>query len=306
MTHITYIKQKDIDQEKWDRCIENAANGSIYANSFYLNTICKHWDALVLNDYETVMPLPWNKKFGFSYLYQPYFAGSFGIFGNISDKLVNLFLQAIPRHFKFTAIDFKENIINPETVTLPDLQLKKRNNFLLDLHKSYAEINSAYKRLTTRMLKKAANNSIDIIRNADPGEVINFYQNNYKSEQKKITNGDYQRLLAATSIAYKKGKASTYLAKKNGEVVAVYMVLKDRKFIYSLIGGSNKTGKDSGAFYLLTDAAIQDHAASNYIFRFEGSDKKGIAFFNAQFNPTPIHYYHLKLNRLPWPVKLLK
>jgi hypothetical protein len=62
----------------------------------------------------------------------------------------------------------------------------------------------------------------------------------------------------------------------------------------------------SGAFDLLTDAAIKDPAGTNRIFRFEGSDKKGIAFFTSQFNTGRMHYHHLKLNRLPWPLKLLK
>lgn len=303
---ISYARHADIDKGKWDHCIENAANGLLYACSFYLDAICKHWDALILGDYEAVMPLTWNKKYGFYYLYQPFFTGPLGIFGNISDELVNLFLDAVPQHFKYMDIDFKENIITPHKITLQYLHLTKRNNFFLDLNRKYAEINKNYKRLAARMLKKAVGNNIEIVKDSDPGEVIRFYQKNYEAEHKNITSGDYERLFAATSIAFKKGKAMTYLAKKNAEIVAVYMILKDRKFIYSLIGGSNKMGKDCGAFYLLTDSAIKDHAESNRIFRFEGSDKEGIAFFNTQFNPVPVHYYHLRLNRLPWLVRLLK
>ena len=303
---ISYLSHAGIDKLKWDRCIETAANGLIYASSYYLDAMSDNWDALILNDYEVVMPLVWKKKYGFNYLYQPFFIGSLGIFGNVSDKTVNQLLNAIPNQFKYADIDFKENIINPEKITLKNAQLKKRNNFLLDLNKKYPEIYKDYKRLTTRMIKKAAENKVEIIKSCEPFEVIEFYEKNYKNEHKNIKSRDYKRLLAATNIAFEKGKAATWLAKKNGETIASYMILKDEKFIYSLIGGSNQQGKKYGAFYLLTDAAIKDHAETNRIFRFEGSDKKGIAFFNSQFNPAPVHYYHLKLNRLPWPVKLLK
>jgi hypothetical protein len=34
------------------------------------------------------------------------------------------------------------------------------------------------------------------------------------------------------------------------------MILKDEHYIYSLLGGSTKEGKQKGAFYLLTDAII--------------------------------------------------
>lgn len=304
--NITYIRNENIDKLKWDHCIENAANGLIYASSFYLDAMSDNWDALILNDYEIVMPLVWKKKYGFHYLYQPFFIGSLGVFGNTFVDTINKLLNAIPNQFKYADIDFKENIINCEKITLKNVELKKRNNFLLDLNKKYPEIYKEYKRLATRMIKKAVTNKVEIVRDCEPFEVINFYKKNYESEHKNIKPIDYERLLAATNAAFKKGNAATYLGKRNKETVACYMILKDEKFVYSLIGGSNQEGKNSGAFYLLTDAAIKDHAETDRIFRFEGSDKKGVAFFNSQFNPDPIHYYHLKLNRLPWPLKLLK
>lgn len=303
---IAYIRNENIDRPKWDRCIKHSANGLIYAYSFFLDAMAENWDALVLNDYEVLMPLARKKKYGFHYLYQPFFIGSLGIFGNVSDGTVNQLLNAIPVQFKYADIDFKENIFNPDKVNLKNSKLTKRTNFLLDLNKNYDGIRKQYKRLATRMLKKAAENKIEITNNCPPNDVIDFYKRNYKSEHKEISSADYQRLLSATDTAFKNGQAATYLAKKNEEIVASYMVLKDEKFVYSVIGGSNQEGKDTGAFYLLTDAAIKDHADTNRIFRFEGSDKKGIAFFNSQFNPVRMHYHHLKLNRLPWPLKLLK
>ncbi|HEY5369842.1 MAG TPA: hypothetical protein VIJ75_12715 [Hanamia sp.] len=304
--NILYIKHENIDKIKWDLCVKNAANGLIYAHSFFLDAMNVNWDALVLNDYETIMPLVWKKKYGIKYVYQPFFIGSLGIFGNVTDQTVNQLLKAIPVQFKYVDIDFKENLINPEKINLENSQLKKRTNFLLDLNKKYDAIQNQYKRLAGRMIKKALENKIEIIRNCTPVDVIDFYKRNYETEHKDITSLDYNKILGATNVAFETGNAATYLAKKNEETVASYMVLKDEKFVYSLIGGSNRQGKNLGAFYLLTDAAIKDHADCSSIFRFEGSDKNGISFFNSQFNPAQVEYYHLKLNRLPWPLRLLK
>jgi hypothetical protein len=112
---IKYITQQNIDKEKWDACIDLAPNGLIYAYSFYLNKMAKHWDALVLNDYETVMPLTWNKKYGFSYLYQPAFTASLGVFGkNIMPEIVKKFLDAIPTKYKLVEISLNSgNNITP-------------------------------------------------------------------------------------------------------------------------------------------------------------------------------------------------
>ena len=54
---IQYLLHYEIDKSKWDKCINGADNGLIYGYSFYLDHMAKHWDALVLNDYEAIMPL---------------------------------------------------------------------------------------------------------------------------------------------------------------------------------------------------------------------------------------------------------
>ena len=77
---VHYITYQQIDKSKWDNCIDTAANGLVYGYSFYLDAMAKHWDALVLDDYEAVMPLTWRKKFGIRYLYQPAFTQQLGIF----------------------------------------------------------------------------------------------------------------------------------------------------------------------------------------------------------------------------------
>ncbi len=94
---ISYLPQANIDKSKWDRCIDSSENGLIYAYSFYLDAMSENWDALIVNDYEMVMPLTWKKKYTIYYLYQPLFTASLGIFGNnISAEMVKTFLEKIP------------------------------------------------------------------------------------------------------------------------------------------------------------------------------------------------------------------
>jgi len=70
---LSYLPYKQIDKVKWDACIRHSMNRLIYAESVYLDHMAVNWDAIVLNDYEAVMPLPWKKKLGIRYLYQPSF-----------------------------------------------------------------------------------------------------------------------------------------------------------------------------------------------------------------------------------------
>src|ERR1700733_10069344 len=129
---IQYLPHEKIDKAAWDRCIDEAPGGLVYAYSFYLDIMARHWDALVMNDYQLVMPLTWNKKYGIYYLYQPAFTASLGVFGkNITEALVQQFIQAIPDKFKLVEIELnKDNPVNTASINM-------RTNYVLSLNKSY-------------------------------------------------------------------------------------------------------------------------------------------------------------------------
>ena len=75
---IQYIAYNNLDYEKWDKCIIGSVNGSVYAKSWYLDIVCEQWDALVLNDYEAVMPLP--KKVGYNIYISAIYVSAAGLF----------------------------------------------------------------------------------------------------------------------------------------------------------------------------------------------------------------------------------
>ena len=94
----------------------------------------ENWDALIINDYEMVMPLTWKKKYGIYYLYQPFYTASLGVFGNdISAEVVKLFLENIPSNFKYW--DFYLNRNNLFSIT--EFSMYERSNYILPLCKNY-------------------------------------------------------------------------------------------------------------------------------------------------------------------------
>lgn len=306
-TAIQYLKRNEIDIVKWDNCISGSENGLIYSYSWYLDSMAENWDALVLNNYEAVMPLTWKRKYGFYYLYQPFFTASLGLFANTQPISIADFLRAIPSKFTYWDIDTNEAHIVPEPNPVAALTVHKRLNLFLDLKKNYSALTSQYSRLAKRSLEKSHKHNLAIVRNDTPEDIITFYRKSYHTAHPRVAGKDYHALLSCCNIAARKHHLKTYTAHTpEGEAVAFYIVLYDNNFVYSLVGGSTAKGKSMGAFYLLTDAAIQDQAGANKIFRFEGSDISGIAFFNRQFGSVPVYYDHLKMNRLPFPVKCFK
>jgi hypothetical protein len=305
---IRYLARNEIDIEKWDQCILNAPNGLIYARSFYLDSMTENWSALVEGDFQYVMPLTWNRKFGFSYLYQPYFTKCLGVFGKSSVPFeISSFLLAIPEMYSYWDIDLNENnFVSFENDKLK-VNLFARTNYFLSLKDDYGRLRLQYKRLAMRMRRKAEENKLEIQRGEDPALIINLYRKDYGYRHRSIRTNIYNKLSVCLNIACENKLAETYLAKSiSGEILAYYIILQDEKFIYSLLGGSTAEGKKLGAFYLLTDAIIQDHAGSNKIFRFEGSDIPGVSFFDALFGPEKISYQHLVKNELPFPFRFFK
>ncbi len=52
-----YVKFDDIEKDKWNGCVHYAHNGNVYGYYWYLKAAIKEWDAVVEDDYESVMPI---------------------------------------------------------------------------------------------------------------------------------------------------------------------------------------------------------------------------------------------------------
>ena len=113
---IRYVLRRDIDQQLWDKCIDEAPNGLVYGYSAYLDCMADQWDGLVLNNYEAVMPLPYRKKFGIAYLYQPFLTAQLGIFGHgINSDMVKAFLDNIPSRYRLWAFSMNHHNLFTDT-----------------------------------------------------------------------------------------------------------------------------------------------------------------------------------------------
>ena len=199
-----YYKQRDeIDIAKWDECINKASNGLIYAYSIYLDTMSKNWDALVFGNYEAVMPLTWNKKYGFHYLYQPAFTAALGVFGKkLNEQLIEDFIKAIPGKFKLIEI-----LLNSSNTTNTAIEL--RSNYYLALDQSYNEITDAYRENHSRNIKKAFQTGCSVKKNIPVEDVIGI-----NSEQMKNTGSlkesNYTNFKKIFSQLKERNQAETY------------------------------------------------------------------------------------------------
>lgn len=300
---IFYLPQEKIDKTKWDYCIDTSANGLIYAYSFYLDTMSKNWDALILADYSVVMPLTWNKKFGIYYLYQPFFAASLGIFGNdISAETVKAFLDSIPVKFKYW--DFYLNRNN--LFSIAGYGLYERRNFILSLQKNYDLLSAHYSKSHVRNIKRAKDSGNVVHKNIPLADVVTLAKEQSK-DFSPVTEKDYENFSSLFSILKQKNDAVTYgVLSSQQELVASCVYFFSHSRAYYILVGNHPNGRTSGASHLMIDYFIKEHAGESLLLDFEGSDIKNLAWFYGSFGASEEKYAGIKLNRLPSLAKLFK
>jgi hypothetical protein len=302
---IRLIKSDDIDRQKWDDCIRNATFGIAYAWSWYLDGISPGWHALVWGDYLYVMPLPNNRKYGFSYIFQPFFNQQLGVFSSLptDPEIVNQFLQAIPENFRLT--DLKLNIGNRPTSK--QFRIEKHTTHHLDLSTGIDEIRKNYSVNTSRNIKKAIKSKVSVLSVYDVRQFIAFTRENLHEKSRNIKEQHYDALQQVISFAlYQQvGEILGAFDEANSLVAAAFFVTTNQKSIY-LAASSNHKGVEQSAMFLLIDTFIARNAGNDLVLDFEGSDIQGIARFYKGFGGIPETYFSVHQNRLPWIFRFLK
>ncbi len=303
--HIQYLPHSKIDKARWDKCISEAGNGLIYGYSFYLDHMAKHWDALVLKNYEAVMPLTWNKKFGIHYLYQPPFTASLGIFGNnLNTEIIKEFILRI--HTKFRLIEISLNHANTFSSDLLSQFTISRTNYILWLNKNYNELYNGYRENHQRSIRKSLQEGIVIKKNIEIDEIIELNKNQMK-DIVSLSDDDYNRFKKLYGLLAAKNKAITYgIMNSQNQLLSSCVFFFSHKRAYYILAGNHPDSRNTGASHTLIDAFIKEHANQDMILDFEGSDIESLALFYSGFGATKEIYPAIRWNRLPWYLRWAK
>lgn len=302
---IRYLPYVAIEKDKWDACIANAANGNIYSFSWYLDSCCECWDALVEDDYNAIMPLPHRKKAGFSYIYPPSLIQQLGIFSasEITAEKVAEFFKAIPA--KFLYIEINLNHYNP--AGLLKATKSERINLELDLNKSYEELRQAYSENLRRNLKKVPDNFFTISKAGNLDDLISLFKSGQAEKITTLPKDFYEVLKRIYSASGQRSACELWQVFSAGELYAgVFFVTACRRIVF-LFSASSKKAKDTNAMHFLIDSFINEHAQSPMILDFEGSDNGSLARFYKSFGATEKNYTKVISSKIPgFTIKLLK
>jgi len=296
---LKHLKHNEIDFEKWDKTILSSETPLVFGQSFYLNATCPNWEALVINDYETVFPLTVKTKFGYSYLPQPPFTSQLGAYGIVSSERLKVCLEYIINYFKLIEIELNSS-------NLIDSELKRdKKTFVINYNEEIK-----YNQNTKRNISKAKDLGLTIEEIPNDQVILLSKQklNPFLSHDLKLSYSvirKYESLLINSLqcnylYAFK-------VVDKSSTIKAIGHFICNGKHALFLKGTNFDKKENSGSMHLLMDYAIQYFANKALIFDFGGgSNSEGLANFYRGLGGKELIYVTLKVNKLPRLINFLK
>ena len=290
---ISYLSHDEINKSLWDECIDHAPNGIVYAYSWYLDIVHPRWEALVEikeDKYLTVMPITKKKKYGVSYLCQPFFVQQLGVFSwnAVAEHQVKEFLKAIPKKYRLVEIRLNEG--NPLEPALKGVEFHR--NHLLELDYDYDTLLSNYHENTRRNLKKSLKYGLRLVTEVSIETVIALFRNNRGASVTHWGDVEYERLSRLAHVAISSSDAFIYGVKTldNDEIICGALFVVGHGRITFLFSGNNAVGKQTQAMTFMIDAVVHEFSGRQMTLDFEGSDDMNLARYYQGFGSTPVVY----------------
>lgn len=298
-----FLKPSQIDRSKWDSAASSFGGGNACFQSWYLDAVSKEWNALILGDYNYIMPLPTKTKGFFRIAYQPFFSRQLGIIGEepINETLIQLFLDALPKTYGQFMIGFPE--LN--SIQIPNYSYHTYPYQVLGLDRSAEELRSGYSENASRILKKLEKSSVTY-RDVEAKVVADLFAEETSGKIDHIGPDDIQRLqrLFEAAINTNSGRAVGAFT-ENGELLATGFFVIYGDTVNYLKGASTEAGRANGAMYGLMDHMITSYSSSHSVFDFGGSKIPSIAGFFKKFGAIDRHYSLLQKDQ-PFLIHLSK
>ncbi len=297
---IKKVLHKNIEREKYRKCLQSAVNYRVYAEDWYLDAHTgAQWDCLVYNDYEAVMPLPYFRKFGVKIIYQPIFCQQLGVF-HPSNSDQNK-LQQFSDKFGQLPVYFYQ--LNEENAELNFAGTKVKKNHVLPLSNSYDELRRNYRRDRIKDIKRISKLSLSLSEELHLQLLIQELKKKYPYFAQYYDKPWFSQLMK--EIIHR--NLYTYYELKDGnESVASLFFIHSKERMILLLSTRSEKPKHKGAFAFLMDYFIHNHTGSNLLLDWEGSTVPGIADFNESFGAIVHHYHRIENTKLQLFRKIIK
>ena len=301
---IVHVRHQDIDPVAWDHRLDACPNASWYGLSTTLEAAAPSgWDALVDEVTGEQMPLPWRRKYGVNYLYQPFMIQHSGPYSPDDPSIAAArFLRAFPMHFRYLDI----NVQAAGVTGMPQLRTQQRTNHVLQLDKSLDVLRSGYSTNHRRSLRKAEGADVSMERNVPGQQVLDVIEGSEQFIHWKVDAAGRDTMRRLVQITEAAGTGWGRMVSSDGEPVAAGWFVQSHQRIIFLKGIGTGKGRELRAMHLLIDDVIAEFASTSMAFDLAGGNDPQLARFYSGFGAEPVLYLRTLMNRLPPLIRLMK
>lgn len=293
------LSHSKIDFKKWDQAVLNSPMPLVFAQSFYLNATCKNWSALVLNNYEAILPLTKGKKLNISYLYQPPFTPQLGVFGQTDTSVQKQMLEEAKRLYKYIDIELNAQL------KLDKWSLPEKQTFVIDYSKSFS-----FNENTRRNIAKSKKQGVTVKAVKDEASIFKLCRSlliPWLRSEIGISKQHGEVFLQLVKNAWKEGYLYVLAAYDNADsLLSLGYFISNGKHAVYLKGMSVNKKDNSGSMHaLMAEAVCYYHDKADF-FDFGGGNQTGMSNFYKGLGGKVLTYHLLKVNNLRWPLNKLK
>lgn len=304
---IRYIRHTEIDKVKWDDCISSSPAGIVYAASWYLDIVSPGWEAMIEDDYSAVFPLTSRKKYGFHYLFQPFFTQQGGIFMRnkiVSVEITRVFLESIPSKFKLIEINLNSS---NQIESFGNYKISKRRTHHLSLKNSADELRKNYSDNLKRNLKKARHTDQKIESGNELRTITEIFRQERGADIAALGDSEYDLLEKIVQQAYLRKEIEILFTRNQaGEITAGAVFLSSYSSYIFLFSATSKEARESGSMSLIIDHFIEKHQSEDKVLDFEGSMNDDLSRYYRSYGSQEIVYLQIIKNILPIPFRWFK
>ncbi|PWE00410.1 hypothetical protein [Marinilabilia rubra] len=304
---INILPRNKIDTKLWDQCVANSINETPMAYTWVLDHLCPAWKGLVINNYKGVMPLPLSGKGVPPIIQMPFDVLNLGIFS--SNNTITLLSPVIFHHqvfkkFRYINYRFMGTELPVNHKLNPSISYRK--TYELDLNKDYNSLKNAYSKSHKKNIRRFKRNNLEIQSVNHPNTYKLLQQEKAKEKPALYTPPAHNRGFSdMIKTALKNGSGENFEIQNQGEIIGSCFFLKGNKRVV-IFHISNETGRKLKTTFGLIDNFIGKHAGEEKILDFAGSSIPSISEFNKGFGAMEKIYLNTTINRLPWPINIIK
>lgn len=289
MSKLTKIKRKNLEVDKYSRALRAAVNYRVYAEVWYLDVLTdKKWECWVYGDYEVIMPIPIQKKFGIKMVAQPIYCQQLGVFyrQEIPEELFRNFEGKLHQYL-VRAYHFNEE--NTETYQ-PKGTI--RFNYLLSLQPSFEVLNEGFERDRKKDIRRNQKLGWRLDKEARLMDYLDLLKTDYADLVDQV---EVEYTQACFEEAIKNQALGFYsLFDEQDRICSTCLFLESRNRKILIASARNKSFEKKGMQAYMLSLFMEEMAGTKTWLDFEGSMIKGIADYNKSFGAIPKAYTAFK------------